>query len=171
MEVYEWRAAVLDAEAGARGYIASEQAAFLDPYNSGLERARTKASLLRSLVADNPTQLQNVEAADRDGQLVMDDLRELVTLVKAGHREEALARLGYGDSKPRLDKFRADIHTVRSEEDRLLVARRSDVASRGWIALLGAILLALASGGLLTLAWRRERAHHGLTTRQATEAR
>ena len=171
MEVYEWRAAVLDAEAGARGYIASEQAAFLDPYNSGLERARTKASLLRSLVADNPTQLQNVEAADRDGQLVMDDLRELVTLVKAGHREEALARLGYGDSKPRLDKFRADIHTVRSEEDRLLIARRSDVASRGWIALLGAILLALASGGLLTLAWRRERAHHGLTTRQATEAR
>lgn len=102
---------------------------------------------------------------------MLDDLRELVALGKAGHRDEALARLGAGETKPHMDKFRADIHDIRAEEERLLVERRVEASSRGRLALAGAVLLTLASCGLLALGWRREAAHESRMNALTTDAR
>jgi PAS domain S-box-containing protein len=118
--VYEWLTAVLDAETGSRGYVASDQAVFLEPYESALAGERAKAALVRSLVADNPGQMQNVEAADRDAQVVMDHLRELVELMKAGHRDaedRPVGLLGMGFREPRAFSAdeRAFIETLTSQ--------------------------------------------------------
>ncbi len=170
-EVYEWLAVVLDAETGARGYIATDQALFLDPYEAALTRERLSAERVRGLVVGSPTQEKNVEAADRDALVVMDDLRALVELVKSGHRDLALGRLTSGESKRFMDKFRADNHAIRSEEHRVLLERRAEARRQGIVALLAATLLALCSCGLLVLAWRREAAHHRFVAALGADAR
>jgi PAS domain S-box-containing protein len=170
-QLYEWRAAVVDADASAHGYLAGGAPGVLEAYDSALTRERVAAMATRNLVEDNPSQVQNVEAADRHAQAVTDDLRELVALGKAGHRDEALARLDSTESRQHLDKVRADIHDIRAEEEQLLGQRRAETASRGRVALGFAVLLTLASCGLLAFGWRREASHDHLVRVLATDAR
>jgi len=70
-----------------------------------------------------------------------------------------------------MDKFRADIHDLRAEEEHLLIERRAKATSQGHQALAAAILLTLASCGLLALGWRREAAHDLLMDALAADAR
>jgi PAS domain S-box-containing protein len=128
------------------------------------------AEHIRGLVAASATQVQNVEAADRDARVVMTDLGALVDLVKSGRRDEALSRLASGGSKQLMDRFRADNHAIRSEENRVLLERRADARREGLVALLAAVLLALCSCGLLALAWRREAAHFRVVAAVAADA-
>jgi PAS domain S-box-containing protein len=170
-ESSQWLASVLDAETGARGFVAGGLPVFLEPYDAALPTERAKASLVRSLVADNPTQMRNVEVADHDALAVLDDLRVLVALVKAGHRDDALAHLESPESLRRTTDFRADVQRIRTEEERLLVERTGDARSWGQAVLGGAAALAIACFGLLLLAWRRDQTHHRSMTSRALDAR
>jgi PAS domain S-box-containing protein len=170
-ELDEWLVALLDAETGARGYIASDRPVFLEPYSASLSRERATASRVRSLVADTLSQVHNVEVADADARAVMAELADLVGLVHAKQQEQALARLESGENKRRMDKFRLDAQEIRSEEARLLAERRSTAKSHGWLALFNASLLTLASAALLAVAWRRERIHDQRMTTLAKDAR
>jgi PAS domain S-box-containing protein len=170
-QLYEWRAAVLDADTSARTYVTGGQDAVLESYASALGRERAAAIATRRLVDDNPTQVRNVEIADRQAQVVIDDFHELVALGQGGRRDEARTRLESEGSKLNMDKFRADIHDLRAEEEHLLIERRAKATSQGHQALAAAILLTLASCGLLALGWRREAAHDLLMDALAADAR
>jgi len=170
-ELYEWLTAVLDAQSGAHGCVASGRPGFLESYEAALSKERAKASLVQRLVADNPVQARSVEAADRDGQAVMEDLREIVGAVKEGHRDDALAALDSGRNKRLMEAFRDDLRAVRMEEQRLIAERRGRARTWGMAASASAIVLAFGSFGLLLVAWRREREHDGTVTAMAIDAR
>ncbi len=170
-QVDDWLAALADAEAGARGYLATGNAVFLDPYEAARAREQAETQIVQELVADNARQAQNAGVAARDGRAVMGELEELVGLAVRGRREEAVARLTSGTAKVLMDAFRGDARRMLSEEERLLAERRVEVAARGKLTLAGAVLLSLGSFALLALAWRRERAHDAITTALAREAR
>ena len=170
-EADEWLVAVLDAEACARGFVATGRPVFLEPYQDALTRERTEAALLRSLVMDNATQAQNVGAADRHSQVVMDRVHELIALVRAGHGDEALAHLVSDESKRDLELFRDDSRRIRREEGLLLTDRRSRSSARGWTTLGGTVFLAMCSLVLLAIAWKREHLHDETVTNIAIEAR
>ena len=144
-QLYDWRAALVDADASVRAYVSGGQPAVLESYEPALKRERAAAITTRRLVDDNPSQVQNVEATDRQAQTAIEDLRALVTLGKAGHRDEALARVESPEVRQHMDAFRADIHAVRAEEERLLVERRAEATSRGRLALAGAHLVVKAT--------------------------
>ena len=165
----EWLTAVLDAETGARGYIATGNPTFLAPYEGALEREPSLAVTARSLTADEPQEAPNVERASRNADAVMTRLRELVELVKEGRRDEAAARLHA--NKAEMDAFRADLAGLRAQEQTLLETRRLQANEGGWLLLAGAVFLAFASAGLLAVAWRREILHETRIDEQATRAR
>jgi PAS domain S-box-containing protein len=168
---YAWLGTLLDAETGARGYLATGRPVFLEPYASALGNERAEAARVRSLVADDPLQARNVEAADRDARAAMDELLDLVALASSDRRDDALARLTAGENKRRLDSFRADVSAIRAEEERMLVERRSSTRSRWGLALVCALLLALASFALLALSWTREQMHYRLVATLGSEAK
>jgi PAS domain S-box-containing protein len=170
-EADDWFLALLDAEAGARGYIISAQSGFLAPYESALRGERAKAAIVKSLVRDDAIQVQNIEVAERDIQRAMNRLRELVELVRAGRRDEAIARLGSGEGERDMAACRQDARRIRLEQERLLAESRAQAGWRAWWTLLGGILLTLASSALLRFAWRRERRHDQLLNKFAIDAR
>jgi CHASE3 domain sensor protein len=168
--VAEWMAAARDAESDGRDYAATDQPIFRERYEAALARERATEGHVIHLLADNPAQARNVDATDREARAAMDDLRDVVALAVAGHRDQALARFGSSERKDRMERFRTDAHGIRSEEERLLLERRASAKRRGGIALVGAIGLALSSCGLLALAWRREGMHRRFVANLATEA-
>jgi PAS domain S-box-containing protein len=168
----EWLVALLDAETGARGYIiASGQAAFLAPYESALATERDSAARVKNLVASDLSQAETAQAAEKHARASLDSLRDLVLLARSGHRDQAIGKLATGESKRNMDAFRGDVGQLRREEERLLVEHRSQARLRGFLALAGAALLALASAVMGALAWRLERTREALLGRMATEAR
>jgi PAS domain S-box-containing protein len=164
-----WVAALLDAETGTRGYIASGRPEFLDVYHLARAHERELAASLRRLVAENATQLHNVDIADRDARGAMAALDELSALVQAGLRDQAIARLD--ESKRRMDAIREDVRSIRFEEDRLLLERRFRASRGALLILVSVLLLSSVSGALLAVAWVRERKREGLLIRLAREAR
>ncbi len=170
--VDEWLVALLDAETGARGYvIVPHQNAFLDPYEAALRTERATAARVAALVAGDPDQAEAARVAERHARAALEQLRELVTLVRSARRDQAIAKLSAGESKHYMDTFRGDVAKIRAQEERLLVDRRSEARLRGLLALAGAALLALASLGIAAVAWRMERTREALLARLASEAR
>src|SRR4051794_24945208 len=60
----DWLLTLLDAESSVRGYVLTQQSAFLQPYEEALSRERVLVRQLRQSVPDNPHQLDNVDLAD-----------------------------------------------------------------------------------------------------------
>ena len=170
-EAYEWVTALLDAETSARGFVAGENPMLLAPFEAALSAERKKAALVRELVADNPSQVHDVEEADGRAQEVTEGLRALVALVRAGHRDQAIARVAAGAGQEQMETFRQEAQRIRGEERLLLVKRRAQAGSRGWVTLAGTTLLALGSAAILVVAWKRENAHQAVLVDVAAQAR
>lgn len=170
-QVSEWLATVLDGETGARGYVATGNPVFVEPYEAAVIRERDQAASVQNLVADNTRQTQRAEAAARQSQRLLHRLRGLVALTRAGHRDQAVTELAAGETKTMMDAFRDEVHDILAAEQRLLVDRRARVRLRGTLTLVSAALLMLLAASLLVIGWTRERAHDALATALAKEAR
>jgi PAS domain S-box-containing protein len=167
----EWTIALLESGTAVRGYVVSGQPDLLAPYDVAARRERVEAAIVRGLVVDNPVQAQNVEAADHTAQVAMKRFRELVALMNAGRREEALALVATGDGQRTIDAFRVDAQRIRAEEDERLVARRSRVDALALAALLGGLLLVLVSIALLVVASTLQARRAELLEKLGREAR
>jgi PAS domain S-box-containing protein len=170
-QIYEWRMALVDAETGVRGYIASGDPVFLEPYQGAVASERNRAEILRTLVAEVPAKLSRFTLADRAARDAMAHLAELVVLVRNGHRDQALATLSTAEGKRHMDSFRAAVEAMRAAEAAELGASESRAhgAARLWWA--ASVPLGLFGCGLLLAAWRRERSHERAVTGLADGAR
>ncbi len=167
----EWNIGLLEAEVSARDYVLSGLPSVPAPYQAALVLERTRAAMTRVLVSDNPLQIQNVEAADRDAREAVDTFAELVTLSSAGHRDEALALVTAGRSRQRVEAFGADVQRIDEEEDRLLAERRPRSSLLAPLTFGGGALLAFTSVALLASSWKLQRRRTELSERLIREAR
>jgi PAS domain S-box-containing protein len=167
-EVVEWLTALDDAETGARGFVATGDRRFLEPYEGALGKEGPIAMHLRALADPMPEQARSVDDATHDAEAVLRRLRDIVGLVEAGRRQEAAAELA--PNKAEMDAFRTDVQHLRALEESVLASRREQAGAWGWILLAGAIALALASMGLLGVAWTREQAHEAALSELASRA-
>ncbi|HYO93182.1 MAG TPA: ATP-binding protein, partial [Polyangiaceae bacterium] len=170
-ELDEWTISMLEVETNVRGFLGSENPVFLSRADAAVEAASAHARSLRRLVADNADQSRKVALAQSEATATVEHLREKLARVEAGRRNEALADLADGKGKRLADVFRKRIEALRAAEAALLVQRRDQANSRAVMALLGAVLLAFASGALLVFAWRRERRHERAVSALARAAR
>jgi signal transduction histidine kinase/ActR/RegA family two-component response regulator len=165
-----WLATLLESELALRALAADDAPAPRDSLRLKLARERAQASVVKALVADNETEVVSIALADQEAQTARDRLQAVATLVEAGHRDEALARLADAADAMQLGVFRLQMARVYAEEDRLLAERRSQASVRRLFASGGALLLILASSSFLVGAWRREKLHQAAISRLAGEA-
>jgi signal transduction histidine kinase/CheY-like chemotaxis protein/CHASE3 domain sensor protein len=170
-ETYEWLYALIDAETGVRGYVASNDPRFLEPYMEGLPRARAHAEALRALVGGEAEQLRLFDAVDQQARRAVTHLSDLVGLMKEGRRDVALISLVGGEGKRRMDAFREASAALREGETVPLHERQERARRSARLALGGSLALTAFASALLLTAWRRERAHHRRIVALAEEAR
>ncbi|WP_281425116.1 CHASE3 domain-containing protein [Paenibacillus tritici] len=108
---YQMEKNVLDMETGQRGYVLTGDESYLAPYNDGLVEWRINAAKLNALIADNPSQVRNLDA-------IMDNIEKWVDV--AGQHVVELKKNGQNEAVSaffRNDAGKSVVDTIRSQAD------------------------------------------------------
>lgn len=149
----------LDEETGLRGYAASGQRSFLDPYRHGLVLLPARLADVRAQLAREPDDDAAKAAAIELGRL-NDEWIETVAVPVIANRGDSLRRQERG--KRLIERFRADLVPIEAAFERRFaaaIARRNATIRRNVMATIvatGAIALELIVFGIVIALMRRE---------------
>ncbi len=140
---------LVDAETGQRGFLVTNAANYLEPYEFGQKNFQDHIVQLKKLVSDNPTQVTRAEALQQTAQQKFTELEETINLKKAGKDKEAVTLVLSNKGKQIMDEMRAKLTTMEQEEARLL-AERTQASSQvqlvssvvGW----GGLIVGIGAG-------------------------
>jgi signal transduction histidine kinase len=162
------RSALIDIETGHRGYLVTDDARFLEPYESGMRAWPSELERIRELTRDNPGQLERVAELE---SLIRERL-ELQSDTRRAHDAGELERRDLWPHMVReknvMDDVRESLIEVESEELRLGYEQQRERGSRfgRTFVLLGgsvASLVFVAAGA------RRQKADADARRRQSEE--
>ena len=139
---------VNQAESVERGYLITDNDAFLRVYERDHANVPAQVAELQVLTADNPMEQASIRALRTAAQIKFAELDGAVALYKAGNLSAASASLKDGSTRALTAQILRIVAAMRNAEDTLLATRTSQSQ------LLNAILLcAIAVTGLLVLAF------------------
>jgi methyl-accepting chemotaxis protein len=114
---------LVDAETGQRGFLVTNAANYLEPYDAGRKNFQAHMDELKKLVSDNQTQVTRAEVVQQKAQQKFAELEETINLKKAGKDKEVLNLVLTNKGKQILDEIRANLTTMNQEEQKLLEER------------------------------------------------
>src|ERR1700722_11782793 len=137
----------LNAETGVRGYVATRDPAFLQPYNAALARfPRDQAALRAAAIAEEDSRQEQAVAATATA--AMSGLDTLRALTSVGASITTLTP-GFDDAKTTMDTLRRQAAALTQRSTAINLARRADItrmeSTIDWVTIAGLILGVLAS--------------------------
>ncbi|MBW9104687.1 methyl-accepting chemotaxis protein [Paraburkholderia phenoliruptrix] len=142
---------MVNMETGVRGFVASGEERFLEPYNAGRKQFSDSLDVVRNLTADNAAQQGRLATLRDMYQKVADVDEKLIAMrrdVNAGKQplDKLIDYFKQGDDKQFMDRYRAVSTELGSAERSLLDQRSGEVAS-----LTTSTKLTLAIAGTMTV--------------------
>ena len=162
-QLLDWReagfqimSALQDAETGQRGYLLTNDRAYLDPYESALERLPARLQALRELTPHQDERQASIAELEKLIDAKLGELKQMVELQELGQGSEAVAIINRDIGRRTMDAIRERIAVLRDQQTAELdVARGKSRSMRQWLmrGAIAAILLsgALAAAGLLLM--------------------
>ncbi len=148
---------VLNAETGQRGYLLTQDTAYLRPYSSARIDTQHELATLRELTAGERVQSARVDSLDQatDAKLVAMD--ESVGLIGSGKRDSALKIVMTGTGMRLTQRIRELIREMESTETTLLAQRTDAYDTRKTIVVLVTIIgsLLAATLSIVNMLWLR----------------
>ena len=142
--------ALVDAETGQRGYLLTQDSAYLAPYDRAVTTIdSTYAELLR-LVSNNPSQKLRLAGLETSLAAKRAEMGQTIAMMSTGDVANAMALLRSDEGKRQMDTIRSILRTFIAEEDARLIERNSQM--EGYRQLLVIAILA-ALGAAATLAY------------------
>jgi signal transduction histidine kinase/CheY-like chemotaxis protein len=148
---------VKDAETGQRGYIITNQIAYLTPYEAAVGEVHQRLDRLRDLMPDRPDAVAEVQ---RLTKAKLDELADTLTVFRNRDGAAATEVIRGGEGKRHMDELRGQIAELQVEEGRRLATRREAVTASLHHARVMNFLGGAAGVGLVGLAFflfRRDR--------------
>ncbi len=144
-----------DAETGQRGYLLTDSEMYLQPYTEAKARMKGEFEAIRSLLADDETQMKRLDALEEVAYAKIAELQKTIDLHKAGDAAGALALVRENIGKSLMDRLRVLIEQFEIDERHELTARQdasSEAATYStWVTWGGStLLLILILGAALT---------------------
>ena len=112
-----------DAETGARGYLITDDLAYLQPLTQSLKDLPGELDQFGSLTSDNPTQQQNLVQMRAVLNERIGLLNQGIDLHRSGEADSLHALIVSGTGKAQMDHLRGLADTMEGEEHRLLKLR------------------------------------------------
>lgn len=150
----------VDMESGIRGYVLSNDIAFLAPYEIAKPRIAAEMLTLSELVRDNPEQvdrLQRIKAM----QIQWDEFAQTAIKMRR-NQEDAASFVASGRGKLQFDEIRKEFSAFLEFEQRLRKERNESAKNVTTIVVALYLTISVLLSGLLALFGRRELL--GLTT-------
>jgi len=133
---------LLDAETSQRGYILTQEKAFLQPYQSA---SPTLDSDLKKLSQYFPGP-QYAADLSRIDALINEKLVELkltIDLANAGNWNDSVARVRSGKGKAIMDDLRQVLSNLREKESVRLQSEETVISTKSWVVVISTVLVAL----------------------------
>jgi two-component sensor histidine kinase len=143
--------AVVDAETGQRGYLLTQDSAYLDPYDRAVASMDSTYAELMRLVSDNEAQRIRLDGLEPNLQAKRAEMAQTIEMMSAGDVANALALLRSDEGKALMDAIRGTLRTFIAEEDAKLIERNRRMEGYRQMLVL-AILAALAAAAILAYA-------------------
>lgn len=137
------------AESGLRGFLLTGDEAFLNPHREAGEQLPQQLMTLRGLVADNPSQLANVDAFAPLIEQRLASIDMALAAHRDGRRIDAIAAL-QRSGLPTLNDIRSRIEVATELEQKLLVERQHAAAALR-DRFISAVVVMLFACGLLAV--------------------
>jgi PAS domain S-box-containing protein len=143
-----------DAETGQRGYLLTNEAKYLKPYEASIAQMGAHLDALEQLTVDNPAQQAHVAALRSLTHLKLDEMAETIALDRSGKHEEAIAVVLSDRGLSIMNDLRHEIDRMQEQEASLEAARNAmyqrsiritiaSIAAATSVAAIGLILLAV----------------------------
>ena len=135
-----------DSETGQRGYLITGQPAYLEPYYRGVSSIGQRLQKTRSLLQNNPIQIQRLDAVER---LITWKLAELSQTIQQRQNQgfdTALQTVKTNRGQADMDEIRALILVMRTETQQLLQQQEMQTQTQTQM-----VMIISGASGLLTL--------------------
>ena len=136
-----------DVETGQRGYLITNDEAYLTPYRDGVAAIAQDTTKLRALVADNPEQQRRLDVLSVQVRGKIAEIERTIALQRAGQTATAVATVRSDSGKVAMDSIRRILAAFEGAERRLHDER--DAKSQRLYTIL---LITLAVGTLASAA-------------------
>lgn len=148
---------ILNAETGQRGYLLTQDTAYLAPYASARADMEHEIAALRELTVDNPIQQRHIDSLALVADAKLITMNETVVLTEANRRDSALKIIMTGYGANLTSTARQLINEMESTETMLIAARTSAYDDRKLAVILVTVIGSLlgATLSILTLLWLR----------------
>lgn len=143
-----------DAETGQRGYLLTGRLDYLAPYTAGRTAAIPELDGIASLVAADRDQSQRLARARQEALTKLDELDTTVSLMRAGRRDAAVARVLENAGASTMDALRGSVQDLQLTENLRIAELGKSETQRRLLASVG-IVVALAA--LAFAAWQQLR--------------
>ncbi|HYX17314.1 MAG TPA: CHASE3 domain-containing protein [Nostoc sp.] len=150
---------LVDAETGQRGFILTQKANYLEPYNTSVANFEKTFDEVNKLIQDNPEQLTRLNQVKQLAKDKMAELAETIELTQQGKRQEALNLILSNKGKQIMDEVRAKLAEMTQIEDRLLADRQQIAKQTAFMAdlvSLGGTTIAILFGSFVLFFIGRE---------------
>lgn len=141
--------ALVDAETGQRGYLLTQDPAYLEPYRGAVTTLDETYHTLLDMVADNPAQTVRLENLTESIEQKRSEMATTITMATEGRLSEALSILRSDAGRTLMDDIRQTLQQFIAEEDTRLVERNREMDSSR-VMLTATIVIALAGAAILT---------------------
>ncbi len=139
---------LLDAETSQRGYLFTQEEAYLAPYNESSRRLPLTVQELRSLIKD-PGIKTMAGGLEPLISAKVAELQETIDLTRSGRAEEARKLVLSGEGKQSMEKIRALLFEMTAAEERVMADRQAAVQRTGvkvwYLAVVGLGLIAFSA--------------------------
>jgi two-component sensor histidine kinase/CHASE3 domain sensor protein len=140
--------ALVDAETGQRGFLLTQDVAYLEPYRRATASIDATYQTLLELVENSPGQGLRITAMNEPIQRRLSELSRTIELASSSRLNEALALVRSDIGREFMDGVREQVRSFIADEDAKLIERNNAVQSYRQM-LVGAILAALAGSAIL----------------------
>jgi PAS domain S-box-containing protein len=113
-----------DIETGQRGFLLTQDAVYLEPYNQAVKSIWQQYFRVRDLTTDNPDQQQNLQNLAELLRNKLSELEQTVALAHDGNIAGAQDIVREGAGQRLMDQIRQTIGAITAREKRLLQVRR-----------------------------------------------
>jgi signal transduction histidine kinase len=157
-----------DAETGQRGFILTQEEAYLEPYQEAVVRVHDELDQLTELTSDNPGQQERLARLEQKVSAKLDELdRTIAALKRTGDFKAVQEEVRTGKGKQEMDAVRQVVAQMQQVERGLLRQRTEDSGRNYRTAVLSNLLIAALAVALVSLVFYLLRRYEALRERAA----
>ena len=119
---------LVDAETGQRGFLYTNQARYLEPYDAAITTLDDGFVELKTLIADNPEQLERLAIVEVLADQKLEELAETIDLTRQGQEDAAFELVLSEQGKENKRDIRRQLAEMVAIEQQLLAERDQSVA-------------------------------------------